>query len=255
MFLRDSSGVRSGFAPTRIIIVSRIGVTWGDMDAKVIARYAVRETMGLVVMGVALFWSAGRIDWWPAWAALAVMAAWTIATAAVILRWNPALLIERLGPRKGAKHWDLAIMSALGLTQLARYIVAGLDERYGWTGGIPLGAQATALLACVLGYALVVWATRSNAFFSQIVRVQPGQTVMMGGPYRYVRHPAYLGAILFELAVPVLLASWWAFVASGLGLILLILRTALEDRVLLVELMGYSEYARRVRYRLVPGIW
>ena len=227
------------------------------MDAKLIARYAVRETMGLVVMGVALFWSAGRIDWWPAWAVMAVMAAWIIATATVILRWNPALLVERLGPRKGAKHWDIAIMSILGLTQLARYIVAGLDERFGWTGGLPSGAQIAAAVLCVFAYALVVWATASNSFFSQILRIQPerAQTVVTGGPYRYVRHPAYLGAILYELAVPVLLASWWAFVASGLGALLLILRTVLEDRMLQAELKGYADYARQVRRRLLPGIW
>jgi len=227
------------------------------MDAKLIARYAVRETMGLVVMGVALLWSAGRIDWWPAWAVMAVMAAWIIATATVILRWNPALLVERLGPRKGAKHWDIAIMSILGLTQLARYIVAGLDERFGWTGGLPSGAQIAAAVLCVFAYALVVWATASNSFFSQIVRIQPerAQTVVTGGPYRYVRHPAYLGAILYELAVPVLLASWWAFVASGLGALLLILRTVLEDRMLQAELKGYADYARQVRRRLLPGIW
>jgi protein-S-isoprenylcysteine O-methyltransferase Ste14 len=227
------------------------------MDAKLIARYAVRETMGLVVMGVALFWSAGRIDWWPAWAVMAVMAAWIIATATVILRWNPALLVERLGPRKGAKHWDIAIMSILGLTQMARYIVAGLDERFGWTGGLPSGAQIAAAVLCVFAYALVVWATASNSFFSQIVRIQPerAQTVVTGGPYRYVRHPAYLGAILYELAVPVLLASWWAFVASGLGALLLILRTVLEDRMLQAELKGYADYARQVRRRLLPGIW
>src|SRR5450759_72699 len=227
------------------------------MDAKLIARYAVRETMGLVVMGVALFWSAGRIDWWPAWAVMAVMAAWIIATATVILRWNPALLVERLGPRKGAKHWDIAIMSILGLTQLARYIVAGLDERFGWTGGLPSGAQIAAAVLCVFAYALVVWATASNSFFSQIVRIQPerAQTVVTGGPYRYVRHPAYLGAILYELAVPVLIASWWAFVASGLGALLLILRTAVEDRMLQAELKGYADYARQVRRRLLPGIW
>ncbi len=227
------------------------------MDTHLIARYAIRETMGIVVMGVALFWSAGRIDWWPAWAAIAVMAAWITATAIVIFRFNPDLLAERLGPRKGAKHWDIAIMSILGLTQLVRYIVAGLDQRYGWTGGFPLAAQIAALTVCVLGYALVVWATASNTFFSQIVRIQSerGHTVATGGPYQYVRHPAYIGAILYELAVPVLLVSWWALIASGLSAILLILRTALEDRTLQAELTGYVDYARQVRYRLLPGIW
>jgi protein-S-isoprenylcysteine O-methyltransferase Ste14 len=227
------------------------------MNPKLVARYAIRETMGIVVMGVALFWSAGRFDWWPAWAAIAVMAAWIAATAFVILRSNPDLLAERLGPRQGAKPWDTAIMSILGLAQLGRYVVAGLVRRYGWTGGFPLAAQIAALAVCALGYALVVWATAANAFFSQIVRIQPerGHTVATGGPYHSVRHPAYLGAILYELAMPVLLASWWALIPSLLNAALLILRTALEDRTLQAELAGYAGYVRQTRYRLLPGVW
>jgi protein-S-isoprenylcysteine O-methyltransferase Ste14 len=206
---------------------------------------------------VALFWSAGRIDWWPAWALIAVMLAWITATAIVILRFNPDLLAERLGPRKGGKLWDTAIMSIVGLSGLARLIVAGLDQRYGWTGGFPLAAQIAALAVCVSGYALGVWATACNAFFSQIVRIQTerGHTVATGGPYQYVRHPAYVGTILYELAVPVLLASWWALIPGGLNAILLVLRTALEDRTLQAELTGYADYARQVRHRLLPGIW
>jgi protein-S-isoprenylcysteine O-methyltransferase Ste14 len=237
-----------------------MNISWPSLKSNrrsLIARYAVRETMGLVIMGVALFWSAGRIGWWPAWAAMAVMLAWIAATAVVILRFNPDLLAERLGPRRGAKPWDVAIMSSLGLVQLARYIVAGLDQRHGWTGGWPLAAQIGALAACVLGYALVVWATASNPFFSQVVRIQPerGHAVATGGPYRTVRHPAYAGAIVYELAVPVLLASEWALIISGLNVLLLIFRTALEDRTLRAELAGYGDYARQVRYRLLPGIW
>lgn len=227
------------------------------MDTKLIVRYAIRETMGLVIMGIALFWSAGQINWWPAWAALAVMFIWTVATAVVIVRSNPALLVERLGPRKGAKAWDTVILSLLGVAQLVRYVTAGLDQRYGWTGGFPFVAQFAALAACVLGYVLVVWATASNAFFSQIVRIQAerGHMVVTGGPYRYVRHPAYVGAIVYELAVSILLASWSAFIISVLSTILLILRTILEDRVLLTELNGYKNYARQVRFRLFPGLW
>lgn len=227
------------------------------MNTKLIARYIIRETMGIVMMGVALFWSAGRIDWWPAWAAIAVMFIWITATSIIIFCFNPGLLAERLGPRKGAKPWDTTIMSILGLMQLVRYILAGLDQRYGWTGGFPLASQIAALTICVLGYALVVWATAANAFFSQVVRIQSerGHAVATGGPYRYVRHPAYIGAILFELAVPVLLASAWALIPSGLNAILLILRTALEDHALQTELTGYTDYARQVRYRLIPGIW
>lgn len=227
------------------------------MDKKLIARFAIRETMGVVIMGVALFWSAGRIDWWPAWALLAVMLAWIIAMGFAILRFNPDLLAERLGPRKGGKQWDMTIMGIVGLAELARLIIAGLDQRYGWTGGFPIAAQIAALAVCALGYALGVWATASNAFFSQIVRIQTerGHAVATGGPYQYVRHPAYVGTILYQLAMPVLLASWWALIPGGLNTILLVIRTALEDRTLQAELSGYADYARLVRHRLLPGIW
>ena len=227
------------------------------MDTKIIVRYAIRETMGLVVLGVALFWSAGRLDWWPAWALIGVMLAWIVATAVVILRVNPDLLAERLGPRQGAKRWDTAIMSVVGLAQLARYILAGLDQRYGWTGSFPPAAQIAALIVCALGYALVVWATGSNAYFSQIVRMQPERdhAVATGGPYRCVRHPAYVGTILFELTTPILLGSWWALVPSAVNVVLFVVRTALEDRTLGAELAGYADYARQTRHRLIPGVW
>ena len=227
------------------------------MSRKLLARYSVRETMGLVIMGVALFWSAGKINWWSAWAAVAVMAAWSAATATAILIFNPSLLAERLGPRRGAKRWDITIMSLLGIIQLIRYIVAGLDVRYGWTGSFPLAVEITGLIICVAGYAIVVWATASNAFFSQVVRIQPerGHVVATGGPYRFVRHPAYIGSILYELAVPFLLASWWALLPGIVNAVLLIIRTALEDRTLQKELKGYIQYANQTRFRLLPYIW
>ena len=227
------------------------------LDPKIVVRYIIRESLGLAVMGVALFWSAGKFAWWPAWAVLVVMFVWILATAAVILASNPDLLIERLGPRKGAKSWDTIIMTLLGLAQLARYIVAGFDQRFGWTGNFALSVQVTALIFCVLGYFLVVWATASNAFFSQVVRIQTerGQTVVNTGPYAVIRHPAYLGAILFELAAPILLASWAALSISILTVFLLILRTALEDRTLRTELAGYGDYCQHVRCRLFPGLW
>jgi protein-S-isoprenylcysteine O-methyltransferase Ste14 len=141
--------------------------------------------------------------------------------------------------------------------QLARYILAGFDQRYAWTGGFPVPVQIAALAIGVLGYILVVWATARNAFFSQVVRIQSerGHMVATGGPYHYVRHPAYLGTLVYELAAPIVLASWWAFLPSLLNAILLVLRTALEDRTLQTELAGYADYARQVRYRLLPGIW
>jgi protein-S-isoprenylcysteine O-methyltransferase Ste14 len=227
------------------------------MNIKLIALYILDQILGIVGMSVALFWSAGRIDWWPAWAAIAVWLIWFTVMDIIILRFDPDLMAERLSPPKGAKTWDRAILSILRLAQLMRYILAGLDQRYGWTGDFPLAAQIAASTVCVLSTALFTWAMASNTFFSQIVRIQSnhGHTVATGGPYRYVRHPAYVGMILFELALSTLLASWWALVAGGLCAILLLLRTALEDRTLQTELTGYADYSRQVRYRLLPGIW
>lgn len=227
------------------------------MNARLITRYFVRESMGLVMVALALFWSAGRLDWWQGWACLAVMAGWVTATTIVILVNNPGLLAERLGPRRGSKGWDLVILSLLGVLQLARYILAGLDQRFGWTGAFPVAVQAAAFLLCVLGCALTAWATGVNAFFSQIVRIQTerGHQVVSGGPYRYVRHPGYAGAAIYEIFAPVLLASWPALIPSLLNVGLLILRTWLEDRTLKDGLADYPEYAQQVRYRLLPGIW
>jgi protein-S-isoprenylcysteine O-methyltransferase Ste14 len=227
------------------------------MNPKLILRFAFREIMGIAFVGVALFWSAGRVDWWSGWAMVAILLGWILTTAIVILRINPDLLAERLGPGKGAKSWDTAIMGIVGMASLARLIVAGLDQRYAWTGDFPLALQIGALVACVLGYTVVVWATASNAFFSQIVRIQAerAHAVATGGPYRVVRHPAYVGTILFELAAPILLASWWAFIPGVLNAILFVIRTDLEDRTLQTELIGYADYAHQVRYRLVPSIW
>ena len=227
------------------------------MNTRTIALYVLDQILSIVGMAVAVFWSAGRLNWWPAWAAIAVWLATFAAMDILLLRFNPDLMAERLASPKGAKIWDRAILSILRLTQLVRYILAGLDHRYGWMGGFPLTAQIAGLTACVLGHVLLTWAMVSNAFFSQIVRIQPdrGHVVATDGPYRYVRHPAYVGLILFELGMSTLLASWWAMAASALCASLLILRTALEDRTLQTELGGYVAYARRVRYRLVPSVW
>lgn len=222
-----------------------------------VVRYLVRETMGVVMQAVVLFLPAGRWDWLMGWALVGIIFLWASTTALVLILRNPELLAERVGPKKGAKTWDMVIMSIVGLTTMARCIVAGLDERFGWTAGISLPLQVAAMAVAVLGYALVIWATASNAFFSQITRIQKerGHTVATGGPYRFVRHPAYVGTILFELATPVMLGSWWAIIPGGLGVLLFLARTALEDRTLLEELDGYQEYAQQVGYRLLPGVW
>jgi len=222
-----------------------------------VARWFVREIMGTVMMGALLFLSAGRIDWMAGWALVVITLLWVIGTALVVIPRSPELLAERAGPKKGGKTWDTLIVSVLGLLLLVGYCVAGLDVRFGWSTGIAPTTQLVALVVTLLGYAIFVWATGANAYFSQIVRIQTerGHTVATGGPYRWVRHPGYVGTIVLLLATPIMLGSWWALIPGGISVLLIVVRTALEDRMLRVELPGYTDYARQVRYRLVPGLW
>jgi protein-S-isoprenylcysteine O-methyltransferase Ste14 len=227
------------------------------MKTNLLARFILRQVLALAGMGVALFWAAGRLDWWGAWGALAIQGVWEAGMTVIVAR-DPELLAQRMGHRPGAKTWDTAIVSSLGLVTLLRYITAGLDARYGWSGDFPVAAQAAAFVLGAFGNDfLFVWAAASNRFFSEVLRVQSerGHAVVSAGPYRWLRHPAYAGALLYELTASVLLGSWWSMIFSAVSSFLLILRTALEDRTLQAELPGYADYARRVRARLLPGVW
>ena len=230
----------------------------GRVSPVILTRYLVRETMGTIVAGVALFWAAGTLSWPMGWVVLGIYAAWVAGMATVLVTVQPELIAERLGPKRGGKNWDLVVLGVLGMANLARLIVAGLDFRYGWTyPAFPLSVMIAAATLAAAGYAVFVWATASNAFFSQQVRLQEerGQRVATGGPYRFVRHPGYAGALAFEAFAPIALGSWWALIPSVVGVVALVVRTALEDRTLQTELPGYLEYASQTRYRLVPGIW
>lgn len=226
-------------------------------------RAVVREAIGVVFVAVTLFIPAGTLNWAMGWALVGLYAVWVAATALILIPNSPELLVERATRKKGNKTWDTVIISIVGLTTAAKYILAGLDVRWGWTpqavpvGQIPLVLQIAALVMAALGYALGTWAMAANAFFSKVVRIQEdrGHAVATGGPYRYVRHPGYVGTIIFELATPIMLGSLWALIPGGIAALLFVVRTALEDRTLQEELDGYKEYAGRVRYRLLPGIW
>ena len=220
-------------------------------------RAVIREAMGVVFVAVTLFLPAGTLNWAMGWALVGLYAVWVAAMALILIPKSPELLIERATRKKGDKTWDTVILSIVGLTTIAKYILAGFDVRLGWTAQMPLTLQIAALVIAALGYALVTWAMAANVFFSKVVRIQDdrGHAVATGGPYRYVRHPGYIGTIAFELATPIMLGSLWALIPGGLAALLFVVRTALEDRTLQEELDGYQDYARQVRYRLLPGIW
>jgi protein-S-isoprenylcysteine O-methyltransferase Ste14 len=224
---------------------------------RAIAIYLTREALSVAGMVVILFWPAGKLNWGMGWALVALWTAWVAAMAWVVIRRSPELLLERLGARKGSQKWDAVIQPTLSLLQAARCIVGGFDQRNGWSSGISPSAQVAFLIIGGLGAALFVWAAASNKFFSQVVRIQDerGHAVAQGGPYRWIRHPGYAGSILMEIGAPLILGSWWALVPSSLLVLLMVVRTVLEERTLRSGLPGYAEYAQRVKYRLVPGIW
>jgi len=210
------------------------------------------------IMAASLFISSGRLDWAMAWAYLGVYVAGQLVATAGVMRSSPGLMAERGRVQEGTKRWDRPLVGLVVLLgPAAMWIVAGMDMRFRWSPPVPLALQVAALFVAVLGSLLVAWAMRSNAFFSGTARIQEerGHVVVTGGPYRYVRHPGYAGGILFDLATPLILGSVWAFIPSALTIAVLVVRTALEDRMLMKELEGYQQYAGRVRHRLLPGLW
>lgn len=192
------------------------------------------------------------------WVCLGLTAAVILIDATVLIPTNPELIAERSERREGTKSWDVwLVIPAVLIFPLLTWLTAGLDERFGWSNGVPTALWIVAILLFMAGSLIVLWAMIANRFFSSTARIQTerNHTVVSHGPYRFVRHPGYTGAMVYQMAVPLVLNSWWAFVPSLLAVACLVLRTALEDRMLHHELEGYQDYARRVRYRLLPGVW
>ncbi len=220
----------------------------------------LRFALLLLLLCALLFVAAGSIDWPMGWAYVLVSLASTALSRFLVLRRNPDLVAERAGYKEaeGAKSWDKAIMPWVAIYgPLLQVVVAGLNRRFGWTPAVPLLWQVVALVVLALASLLATWAMASNPFFAAVVRIQKerGHTVVSAGPYRFVRHPGYAGGIVANVAGPLALGSVWALIPGTLTTVLVVIRTALEDRTLQEELDGYREYAQRVRYRLIPGIW
>jgi len=225
-----------------------------EMTAAIMKRM-VQVIVQFLILAVILFISAGRLDWMWAWAYLGVGVGILIINALVM---PPELIAERgRTDKKDIKAWDRVLTTLVILPTLGMPIIAGLDERFGWSPRLALAVHLIGLAFIALGQGLFTWAMVSNKFFSTSVRIQMDRdhAVATGGPYQYVRHPGYVGYIVSLFATSVALGSLWALIPAGLVMCLFVVRTALEDRTLQEELPGYKEYAERVRYRLIPGVW
>jgi len=216
--------------------------------------YAIGSPLTLVAL---VFLPVGRIDWTPGWIFIAVFVVVFGLSALLLARVNPMLYRARSRFQPGTKKWDLILLAVLFPAMIAEIPIATLDAgRMGWSA-VPQWVVIVGYVLLTGGIAVTTWAQAVNPFFEPGVRIQKerAQQVITSGPYRFVRHPGYAAAIAMFVGIPLALASWWGLLPAGLAIALLVVRTGLEDRLLQAELSGYSDYARRTRHRLVPGIW
>ena len=209
-------------------------------------------------LGTLLFVSAGSLDWPAAWLFLAVSAILGPACGLWLAKTDPALLAERLRPTLQAdqpaadKKFMLIFVAAL----LIWLVAMGLDRR-AQASDVPLVLQVLGLAMYLLSTVFIMWVFRENSFAAPVVKVQAERDhhVISSGPYAFVRHPMYSGIMLFFIGVPLLLGSWWGVAIAPVFAVLFAIRARIEERALIAGLPGYADYAARVRYRLVPGLW
>jgi protein-S-isoprenylcysteine O-methyltransferase Ste14 len=208
-----------------------------------------------VMMAVVLFLAAGRLDWTWAWVYMGINLANVLVVGPITIRTNPETVAEH-GELKMTEKWDeVGSVSYLLAMYIALPLVAGLDVRFGWAQDLNVAWHVAGAAVLAVGLGLSAWAMIRNAYMWSAVPIQRGQTVCSTGPYRFVRHPGYLGLILQALGVPILLGSFWALIPGITAAVCMIIGTSLEDRMLQAELPGYQDYLLKVRFRLVPGIW
>jgi len=220
-------------------------------------KLILKSILFFIVFIAITFISAGRIDYWPGWVFNGLNIFFIILTYITLLD-RKDLIKERLKPGKGMKRWDKIYYAASTPVFFIIFIVSILDaSRFGWWPLVPIGVIIFGIILYIIGQTIVLWAKRTNKFFSSVVRIQSdrNQEVCKDGPYRIVRHPGYVGGILFTIAIPFVLGSFLGLIPLPLAILLLFIRTYLEDKTLQKELSGYTDYTKEVRYKLIPGIW
>ncbi|MDW6026480.1 isoprenylcysteine carboxylmethyltransferase family protein [Mesorhizobium sp. BAC0120] len=223
-----------------------------------VARLIVQTILWFGIMGAVLFLSAGTLNWPGAWAFLALMVALSFTLGAWLASRNPGLMNERLGSpiQKDQPVADKVLLSVLLLAVFAWLALMGLDVRFGWTA-VPAWLQLVGAFLLLLSIWISSRTMLENSFAAPVVKIQEsrGQQVITTGPYSYVRHPMYAGAVLFFIGTALLLGSWLGLATVLVFVVLLVIRIHIEEKALRGGLQGYGDYAARVRYRLIPLVW
>ena len=221
------------------------------------AGYLIKHFTGAFLFFTLIFISAGRIEYWQG-LVYVIIGLIMFVLNYTVLRIDPELLKERSKPGEGARKWDKTILGLLFLVTISMYIIAGLDSgRYHWSPGFHWSIVLLGIILTISGQLLFLVAQKQNKFFSSTVRIQAdrGHVVCDTGLYKIVRHPAYLGSVIQSFGFPLLFGSLWSIIPICLMIILVITRTALEDKTLKNELQGYLEYSNKTRYRIFPYVW
>jgi protein-S-isoprenylcysteine O-methyltransferase Ste14 len=220
-------------------------------------RIAVSVPATILLIALALFLPAGSLAWTRGWLFLAIFLAINVIAAVVLWRVNPEIYTARARFHPGTKRWDKVILAFFLPIALAIFPVAALDSGRFHGSAVPWWVCVVGYLLVVTGVALLMWAEAVNRFFEPGVRIQSdrGHEVIDVGPYSIVRHPGYIAALPLLAGIALALGSLWALIPVALAMLALVVRTVFEDRMLRAELSGYAEYARRVRYKWIPGVW
>jgi protein-S-isoprenylcysteine O-methyltransferase Ste14 len=222
------------------------------------ARLAVQCTITAVVTAAMLFIPAGTLKFWQAWIFLALLLISIAAGSIYFYKHDPQLVERRLRTKEKVGEQKLIVKFAK-LIFFAAFLLPGFDFRFGWSrktfGAAPVWLMILSGAIALAGYLMTYWVLAANSYASRIIQVEKDQPVISVGPYRIVRHPMYLGAVISLLFTPLALGSYWALPVFALIIPVIVLRILNKEKILRQELAGYPEYCERTRYRLVPSVW
>jgi protein-S-isoprenylcysteine O-methyltransferase Ste14 len=223
-----------------------------------IAKLAARFIMGLMIIGAVLFGTAGTFRWPEAWIYIVIQFGWSAALTFYLWSHDPVLLEDRLKlTKKSAKKWDKVLTFASTPLYIFYLVIPGFDAvRYRWSH-VSTAVKVVCFILVILAFILITWIMKENTYLSRFVEIQEdrGHKTITTGPYRFVRHPMYIGTSVLLLALPLALGSLYALFPLFFCIVLMLVRTHLEDKTLHEELEGYEEYAQKTKYRIIPGIW
>lgn len=220
---------------------------------KLLISALTKFTCGLLMVGSLIFLPAGTLQYYNGWLLIGLLFVPMLIAGFVMMKKSPEFLKKRLDAKE-KQATQKGVLAFSGLMFIAGFVLAGLDNRFGWSD-MPHWVVVTASVLFLIAYALYAEVMRENAYLSRTIKVEEGQTVVDTGMYGIVRHPMYAVTILLFLMIPLILGSWYALIVFAFYPTIITVRLKDEEKLLTRELPGYAEYKKQVKYRIIPYIW